>query len=408
MIGRFLCLLCIFMSCCTANDWEKESHDVLLQGFHWESHKATSWWNKVNQKAKDISEAGFTIVWFPPSSAAASKEGYLPHQLYLQKSEYGEQQELQDAIKKLHDYGIMSIADIVINHRVGTKDWADFTNPKWGSDAVCRNDEWAGASGNYDTGDSYGAARDLDHTNPKVQKDIIEWMQWLKNNIGYDGYRYDYVKGYHGKYNKIYNEMSNPAFSVGELWDDLDTNNPDPHRQQLCNWINDTGARSAAFDFTTKGILQLAVKNSEYQRLKDKNNKPVGLIGWWPERAVTFLDNHDTGPSPNGGQNHWPFPKEKIMEGYCYILTHPGIPCVYWVHFFNWNIKEKIEKLIQLRKKQGISSTSKVDIKQANNFVYAAIIDEKTAMKIGSGDWNPGEGWELSISDTAYAVWTKK
>jgi hypothetical protein len=30
-------------------------------------------------------------------------------------------------------------------------------------------------------------------------------------------------------------------------------------------------------------------------RLRDQDNKPPGLIGWWPEKAVTFVDNHDTG-----------------------------------------------------------------------------------------------------------------
>ena len=51
----------------------------------------------------------------------------------------------------------------------------------------------------------------------------------------------------------------------------------------------------AAFDFPTKGILQEAVKNREYQRLEDKNGKAPGLLGWWPQKACTFIDNHDTG-----------------------------------------------------------------------------------------------------------------
>ncbi|BBM87576.1 alpha-amylase C-terminal beta-sheet domain-containing protein [Candidatus Uabimicrobium amorphum] len=405
-ITAILLVMC-FTGIVTADDWKKESEDVILQGFHWNSHTTKPWWGVIESKAAEIAKAGFTMVWFPPSSAAASKEGYLPHQLYLQNSNYGSQQQLQSAIKNLHKHNVKAIADIVINHRVGTKNWADFTNPDWGSDAVCRDDEWQGAKGNFDTGDRYGAARDLDHTKEYVQKSIIEWMLWLKNTIGYDGVRYDYVKGYAAKYNKIYNEAMQPSFSVGELWDNLDVNNPDPHRQQLCDWIDDSDATSAAFDFTTKGILQLAVRNSEYWRLRDNNGKPVGLIGWWPQRAVTFIDNHDTGPSPDGGQNHWPFPGEKLMQGYCYILTHPGIPCVYWVHYFDWPQGKEIAKLIQLRKEHHISSVSKVDIQKADSGVYAAIIDGKVAMKIGGGNWSPGSDWKLSTSGNGYAVWTK-
>jgi alpha-amylase len=104
------------------------------------------------------------------------------------------------------------------------------------------------------------------------------------------------------------------------------------HRQRTMDWIDATGARSAAFDLTTKWQLQLAVERTEYWRM---GCIPGGL-GWWPAMSVTFIDNHDTGPSPDGGQNHWPFPGAKVEQGYAYILTHPGTPTVYWPHYFDW------------------------------------------------------------------------
>lgn len=33
----------------------------------------------------------------------------------------------------------------------------------------------------------------------------------------------------------------------------------------------------------------------QYWRLRDAQGKPPGVMGWWPSRSVTFLDNHDTG-----------------------------------------------------------------------------------------------------------------
>ena len=330
MLSKLVCYLIIvfIVATCAAQETEKGSSDVMLQGYHWESHMTNSWWEVIAAKANDIAASGITMVWFPPSSGSASIEGYLPHKLYDQNGGYGNQQQLQKAIQSLHAVGVKAIADIVINHRVGTSDWADFTDPNWGSDAVCSNDEWAGASGNNDTGEGYGAARDIDHTQSYVQDSIKDWMKWLKNGIGYDGWRYDYSKGYSGYYVKLYNEATSPIFSVGEFWDNLDINNYNPHRQQLCDWINATGQKSTAFDFTTKGMLQQAVRYSEYWRLRDSEGKPCGLIGWWPAKAVTFIDNHDTGPSTggSGGQNHWPFPGDKVMEGYAYILTHPRRP----------------------------------------------------------------------------------
>jgi len=41
--------------------------------------------------------------------------------------------------------------------------------------------------------------------------------------------------------------------------------------------------------------MQEAVKHTQYDRLKDSQGKAPGLLGWWPEKACTFVDNHDTG-----------------------------------------------------------------------------------------------------------------
>ena len=400
-----LLICCFFIS---ADIIDGNSSAVMLQGFHWESHMQ-DWWKVIESKASEISNAGFDLVWLPPSGGAASDEGYLPHRLYYQESQYGTSSQLKSAIKALHKYHVLAIADIVINHRVGTSNWGDFTEPAWGPDSVCCDDEWPEACGAKDTGNGYAAARDIDHTKVYVQESIIDWLNWMHSEMGYDGWRYDFVRGYNGKYVDIYNKRTKPAFSVGELWDNLNVDNPNAHRQQLCNWLDAANGNTAAFDFTTKGMLQLAVAYNQYWRMKDGDGKPCGLIGWWPAKAVTFLDNHDTGPSTggNGGQNHWPFPSDKIMQGYAYILTHPGIPCVYWVHFFDWGLKNEISNLIRLRKSLNINSDSKVTIAAATNTHYAATIDGKVAVKIGSGDWNPGNGWTVYAKGKDYCVWTK-
>ncbi|HEX8537699.1 MAG TPA: alpha-amylase family glycosyl hydrolase, partial [Cystobacter sp.] len=298
----------------SAGPLDGNSSDVMLQGFHWRSTETSPWWGVIQGKASDIKASGFTMVWFPPSGDSAAREGYLPRQLYVQNSSYGTDAQLKSAIGALHTYGVKAIADIVVNHRVGTTNWADFTNPAWGSWSVVKGDEWTSATGNYDTGDGFSAARDLDHTHGTVQSDLKGWMNWLKSSIGYDGWRYDYVKGYGGSFVGTYNTGTVPYFSVGELWTDLNLNDVNPHRQLIMNWINATGGNSGAFDFTTKGLLQQAVQYNEFWRLKDSLGKPSGAIGWWPAKSVTFIDNHDTGPSsPSGGQNHWPFPSDKVM-----------------------------------------------------------------------------------------------
>ncbi len=374
-------------------------NSIMLQGFHWESHQTAPWWNIIARFAPEIGKAGFDMVWLPPSGQAASDEGYIPVQLFNQNSLYGTETQLRNAIAALHANNVLAIGDMVINHRVGSRNWADFTNPAWGPDSVCSDDEWPGAKGGKDSGDGFSAARYIDHSK--------EYVRWMRDYIGYDGWRYDYTKGYSGQFIAYYNDATQPVFSVGELWTDLDYNNINANRQRICDWIDSTGGRATAFDFTTKALLQYVAASGEYWRLRDAQGKPAGLLGWWPANSVTFIDNHDTGPSPGGGQNHWPFPAQNVMQGYAYILTHPGIPCVYWVHYFDWGLKTEINNLMRLRRARGITATSPVQILIAQNGLYAAMINNNTIMKIGHANWAPAAGWKLTLSGKDYAVWIK-
>ena len=72
---------------------------------------------------------------------------------------------------------------------------------------------------------------------------------------------------------------------------EYDQNGP---RQTLVDWLERAGG-CYLFDFTTKGILAEAVRHTQYWRLIDHEGRMPGLAGYWPSRAVTFIDNHDTG-----------------------------------------------------------------------------------------------------------------
>ncbi|WP_257459722.1 carbohydrate-binding module family 20 domain-containing protein [Archangium lipolyticum] len=394
-----------------ATQQAQASTAILVQGFHWNSASAANpnWYGTLSSKASDLGSMGFTHVWFPPPSDSAAKEGYLPRQLNVLNSSYGSETDLKNAITAFNNSGVKAVADVVINHRVGTANWADFTNPSWGSYAVTSNDEWGQGTGAPDSGDGYGAARDLDHSNQVVQGDIKNWLTSRLKGVGFSGIRYDYSKGYAPGYAKIYHDAMAPDFCVGEVWTDLNYGNVDAHRQLLINYVDGTGGACGVFDFTTKGLLNQALSANEYGRLRDGAGKPAGGIGWWAQKMVTFVDNHDTGPSENCtvGQRHWPVPCDKVMQGYAYVLTHPGIPAVYYPHIYNWNLKAEIKALMDVRKAQGITSTSAVSIQRAENGLYAAIINGNTAMKIGGTDWNPGTGWTIAASGSGYAVWTK-
>ncbi|HAA15116.1 MAG TPA: hypothetical protein DCE41_26845, partial [Cytophagales bacterium] len=399
--------LCVQASAQVANDSR-----VLLQGFYWEaSHDRTGdWYEYVQGLAPEMASAGIDMIWLPPPSDAGSLEGYLPRELNNFSNNYGTLAEHQAMLSTLDGLGIDAIADIVVNHRVGSTNWVDFTNPTWGTWSITSNDEvwsqpaYSGIStrGNNDTGTPYAAARDVDHTNTQVQNDIIAFMNNLKA-IGYDGWRYDFVHGFGTQYFAQYNGATNPTFSVGENWTQ--------DKQAIQNWIDATG--SAAFDFPTYYAIKGAIRDNNYSYLAYQG-EPSGGIGWDPRNNVTFVENHDT---PDYDPQNNILNGNNVGQAYAYLLTHPGVPTIYWSHMFEWGnaVKDEIKASLAVRKDAGIHSQSGITILEASAGVYAARIagtNHDVILKMGGGNWgDPGaEGisgnWALATYGTNYAIWT--
>uniref|UniRef100_A0A061QGW0 alpha-amylase n=1 Tax=Tetraselmis sp. GSL018 TaxID=582737 RepID=A0A061QGW0_9CHLO len=397
-----------------------DGFEIFLQGFNWDSCNQ-AWYKKLMQELSFIKDSGITTVWLPPPTDSVSPQGYLPRDLYNLNTPYGSEGELRELNRMAHDLGLKTVADIVINHRCASAQGPDGKWNKfggrlpWDSSVITSDSHEFGGHGARSTGQVYAAAPNIDHTQEHVRKDYADWLRWLRNSIGFDGWRLDFVIGYAGSYVKEYVDASVPELAFGEYWDTCAYEgsvlqyNQDAHRQRTVNWIDSTGGTAAAFDFTTKGILQEAVGRNERWRLVDPKGKPPGVIGMWPSRSITFIDNHDTGSS----LQHWPFPPDHLEEGYCYILTHPGSPCVFYDHFFAGGLGDKIRELIKLRKRNKINARSKIVIVKAVGDLYAATIDEKVHMKIGHGDWSPnhanlGGEWNAAVTGKDFAVWERK
>ncbi|MEO1098771.1 MAG: starch-binding protein [Bacteroidota bacterium] len=407
---------------------QAQDEDVLFQAFDWNVHiqpPGQTWYNVVDQNSTTIANAGIDAIWMPPPSNSAAAQGYLPRELYDLNTAYGTETQLRSLIQNYHNLGLKVLSDIVINHRVGSDDAVTFRNPDWPTFYITADDEGPSfvsypvtlsINGDYFPGTAlkadgsdgtFAAARDLDHFNPAVRSEITQWMLWLKNDVGFDGWRYDFVHGYDPIFNQEYNDATSPYFAVGELLESS--------RVQTNNWVNFTQQSSSAFDFNTKVSLQNAFRDNNLSYLRDFSGNASGMIGINPGKSVTFLDNHDTGEAQQCCGSGFIFPSDEtnLRKGYAYILTHPGNPMVFWTHFFDKGagVRNAIIDLIAIRKDVRIYAGTTMNIAEARSDLYAAYIDGRNgtiAMKIGSGSWSPfGSGWTLRTSGNDYAVWTQ-
>lgn len=453
---------------------------VLLQTFGWNSHHkgadGASFWRRLADAAPSIAALGTTHAWLPPPSASVAPEGYLPGQLYDCNSAYGTADELRACCAALRAAGVRPVADVVINHRCADKQdergrWNQYADTSaddlqaadaaatggrrssqqrrridWGRWAIAGDDPVFGGGGNADSGADFGGAPDLDHHNPELRAALTDWLLWLREEFGFEGWRLDFAKGYAAQYSGEYISRSLPLdaannedarpFCVGELWCDLawsgdgkPSENQDPARQQLCDWVDGVrsgGGDAAAFDFVTKGLLQAALASGELWRLKDAQDKPPGMGGWWPKRASLFVESHDTGSS----QRHWPCPPQCLQSAYAYVLTHPGVPCLFSEHILDARVhagpdvpeaeaealRAAIQALLAARRECGLGADSALQIRAAEQGLYVADVAGSRAtarVKLGDkmdmGDLLPGEadGWRLAASGQGFAVWAK-
>jgi glycosidase len=200
--------------------------EVLLQGFNWDSWKAKGgWYTRLTSAAPDIAALGATVVWLPPPTESVSAEGYMPRDLYCLDSRYGSLAQLKVCVAALQSSGLKTLGDAVLNHRCAHSQneaglWNRFGGRlAWDERAIVSDDPHFGGKGNRSQGDNFPAAPNIDHSQPFVRRDIREWMAWLRAEVGYDGWRLDYVRGFSGEAVRDYLAHTEPSFAVGEYWD---------------------------------------------------------------------------------------------------------------------------------------------------------------------------------------------
>ncbi len=396
-----------------------EYEGVMLQAFYWESQKLTTFHRTKYIDLIEYADAigtNFDAVWMPPSGQGGGV-GYYTKQYSNLESDWGTKAKLLELLGKLHAHDCKVLADVVINHHASNNGWAKgFAVNNFGSYGtfqisskyICSGDECFTNSssdsknlekGGADTGTNDGGCRDLDHSNEYVQKMCKAYTQWLLNTIGFDGFRYDMTLGYAGQYLSMYNLASRPFLSVSECWESLSV---------IQTHLKATNYNTMAFDFPLKYKFNDWKGGSSYSYLKNPSLRNKGLSKY----AVTFIDNHDTFRRSNGqeflGDNtDISQKKRQIVEANAYLLMMPGVPCVFWPHWYTF--PDDINQLIAIRKKAGIHSESAVTDEAASTNKYKATITGHRAqvfLRMGSKreDYAAPEGFTLELAGDNFDI----
>lgn len=370
--------------------WASDYSGVMLQGFSWDSYNESQW--KVLEKQADELKGYIDLVWLPQSGKCMETTqvmGYMPYYYFNQNSSFGSEAELRSLITKFKAAGIGAIADVVINHR-NTEGWYTFPAETYKgvtyqmqSTDICKNDDGGetatqaakngvSLSQNNDEGTDFGGCRDIDHKSENVQKIIKAYLKYLKDDLGYTGFRYDMVKGFDGSHVADYNDATGVEYSVGEYWDG---------NNKIESWINSTNKKSAAFDFQFRYNVRDAVNgaangkvttSSDWSKLNSNDNLMHDAN--YRRYAVTFVENHDTQYRSAKEQND-PLRKDTIAAN-AYMLAMPGTPCIFQPH---WNAyKSEIKEMIAARKYAGITNMSNYANKQSKKTLY---VNEVTGTK---------------------------
>jgi alpha-amylase len=346
---------------------------VLMQAFYWDCPRVDgqefTWWNHVESSLEGLEKAGITALWLPPAGKAANiggmSMGYDVYDYYdlgihdqkgSVKTWFGSEEELRRLIKAAHKKKMKVYADLVLNHNNGAdkqefnpivnqERWTGFT-PKsniFTRDWTCFNP----SPYREDDPGAFGDMPDLCHINPRVSTGILNHAKWLIEEIGFDGFRYDFVKGFgawivRAIHDRNYTRGGERVelFGVGECW---------AGDEFIDNWLDSVNSwaqhRVGAFDFPLRYRLKELCDSYGFslRRLADGGV----LMKDRPFEAVTFVDNHDfrEGETPE-------IVNDKLLA-YAYILTHEGYPCVYWKDWFNYGLAgpdsaSGIERLVQV------------------------------------------------------------
>ena len=390
----------------------KKINGMIIQSFEWYLQTNQDFWNKISNKAQELSKLGVTAIWLPPAYkgiGGKDEVGYGVYDLYdlgefnqkgTIKTKYGSKDDYLKCIQTLKQEGIEVYADIVLNHKMGadkirtiaarkvdggnhniaianqetikvaTKfyfpgrngkysdfewNWTHFKgidyNNQTGEKAIFKfkDKQWSNTVDEEFGNFDYLMGADLDFDNQEVVEECTRWGKWYVEFTNIDGFRLDAVKHINADFYKNWLKDIRETFKK-ELFSVGEYWSTDVNK--LHRYITETEGQTSLFDVPLHYNFESASKNENYDlsKILDKT-----LLKENPAKAVTFVDNHDTQP----GQSLQSFVDKNFKQSaYSIILLREdGYPCVFYGDLYgiphdNIEPVKDIKILMKLRKEK--------------------------------------------------------
>ena len=388
------------------------NNNTMMQYFEWYLANDSSLWNKVANDAKHLENIGITDVWLPPAYKGAGGKndtGYGVYDLYdlgefdqkgTVPTKYGTKEEYLRAIRMLHESNIKVYADIVLNHKMGAdetedvlavqddasnrnvsisdakpiKVWTKYTFPgrgdkyssfKWnwthfhgidwdentGKAAIYKfygkhwDEEVDKENGNYD----YLMGADIDLNNVDVVNELSTWGKWYVDTTSIDGFRLDAVKHIRAEFypewlGKLRQAFDKKLPAVGEYWS--------TNMEVINNYFAKTNETMSLFDVPLHyNFYRASISDGAFNMAEIFDGT---IVKEKPDKAVTFVDNHDTqiGQSLESWVLDWFKPHAYSLI----LLRKEGLPCIFYGDYYGIPAKgvgpknDMLDKLLKLRK----------------------------------------------------------
>jgi len=382
------------------------SNPTLVQYFHWHISPEENLWKFTTSEAAHLSELGITHAWLPPAYKSAdgvNEPGYAVYDLFdlgefdqkgTVRTRYGTKEEYLECIRALHNNGIRVLADIVLNHKQGGDEkekvpvqqvdfenrnkmigepteieaytrftfpgrkgkysdfiwnFHSFTGVDGGENGLHKvylilneyGNEWKNVPGDEKENFDYLMGSDIEFRNPHVKEELKWWGRWYIETTGIDGFRFDALKHIDPAFinewlQHLKDHFKKDFFSIGEYWQ----NDAD----ELNQCIESTHGQIHLLDVPLHfNFVDASLEHEKYDLRRIFDNT---LLSKNPERAITFIDNHDTQPMQTLES-----PVEYWFKPHAYAITllrEAGIPCIFFPSLYGakyGGINEKGEEI---------------------------------------------------------------